>query len=56
MNNLTKYSKFIVVGVGVVIAILTRHYGAGSELVQDLVLIATAVGVYSVPNTVPSKV
>lgn len=46
----TKYDKFIIAVLGVLIAILTRHYGSGSEAVQDLELVLTALGVYATPN------
>ncbi len=47
--TLSKYNKFIVAVVGLVVSYLAQHYGA-SAVVKDVVLIATALGVYQVPN------
>lgn len=47
---MTKYNKFIVAIVGAVVAGLYSYYGAGNELVQTLVAVATALGVYGVAN------
>lgn len=50
--QLSKYNKFIVAGIGVAIAILLRHFGATNVWVQDAILVATAFGVYQVPNKI----
>lgn len=42
--------KFIVAIVGVVVSALLLHYGKADALVNDIVLAATAAGVYVVPN------
>lgn len=42
--------KFITALVGVVIAMLLARYGHTDELVNNLILLATAAGVYVVPN------
>lgn len=51
--NLGQYSKFIVAIVGAVVSYLVAHYGS-QDWVNAVVLAATAIGVYSVPN-VPAK-
>lgn len=49
--NLGKYNKFIVAGVGGVIQALLLYFGSDVPTwVNTLVLIATALGVYQVPN------
>jgi hypothetical protein len=48
--NLGRYSKFIVASVGALVLILTRHFGVESDIVFDVVAVATALGVYQVPN------
>lgn len=48
--NLARYRKGIVAGVGCLIAIAGRHLGADSFIVFDLIAVATAFGVYRVPN------
>lgn len=49
----SKYSKFIVAIVGALIAGLLLYYGQDvPEWVNYVVLIATALGVYQVPNKV----
>lgn len=50
MRDLGQYSKFIVAIAGAIIAGLYSYYGAGNELVQTVVAIATALGVYTIPN------
>lgn len=45
-----KYNKFIVAAVAGVVAVLTSLYGVDSELVTTIIAIATALGVYAVPN------
>lgn len=42
--------KFITALVGVIIAALLFHYGHTDELVNNIILLATAAGVYVVPN------
>jgi len=42
--------KFITALVGVVIAIALSRYGHTDALVNDIILLATAAGVYVVPN------
>lgn len=48
---MTQYRKLIVALVGVAIAILTKHFGTDAEIVVDAELVATALGVWGVPNT-----
>lgn len=45
-----KYRKGIVAGVGALVLILGRHFGIESDIYFDAVCIATAFGVYQVPN------
>ena len=45
-----KYNKFIVAAVAALIAALNSLYGSGSEVVTLVIAIATALGVYAVPN------
>jgi uncharacterized membrane protein len=45
-----RYRKFIVALVGVIISILLVRYGHSDAVVNDVILIATALGVYAVPN------
>ena len=45
-----KYNKFIVAGVAGVVAVLNSLYGNGSEAATILIAIATALGVWVVPN------
>ena len=47
-----KYNKAIVAVVGAVVAGLTMYYGANNATVQIIVALATALGVYAVPNRV----
>lgn len=42
--------KFITAAVGVIVSALLLHYGHADALVNDIVLAATALGVYAVPN------
>lgn len=42
--------KFIVAIAGGVISALLLHYGKADAFVNDIVLAATALGVYAVPN------
>ena len=45
-----KYNKFIVAGVAGVVAVLNSLYGNGNDTATILIAIATALGVYAVPN------
>lgn len=47
--SMSKYNKALVAIVGLVITYLTVHYGA-NHVVQDVVMVATALGVYQTPN------
>lgn len=47
---MSQYRKFIVAIVGGLVAVASRRYGWGNEVVQDLVALATAAGVYVAPN------
>lgn len=46
---MSKYSKFIVTAVGVVLTGLNVLYGS-DPMVQMVISLATAFGVYQVPN------
>lgn len=52
---MSQYRKFIVALVGVVIAILLQRYGQTNQVVNDVILLATALGVYGVKNTSSSN-
>ena len=43
--------KFITALVGVLIAMLLARYGHTDALVNNIILLATAAGVYVVPNS-----
>lgn len=45
-----KYRKFITALIGVIVSILLVRYGKSNEIVNDVILLATALGVYAVPN------
>lgn len=48
---MSKYNKFIVAGVGGVIQALLLYFGQDVPTwVNTLILVATALGVYQVPN------
>lgn len=47
---MAKYRKFITAVVGVVIALLLQRYGHSDQVVNTVVLLATALGVYIAPN------
>ena len=49
MNKLAPYNKFILALVGAVVTVVVQFYGANS-VVQAVVPILTALGVYHVPN------
>ena len=50
MENIQKYNKFILAGIAGIVAILNSLYGSGNETVAIVIAIATALGVYAVPN------
>ena len=45
-----KYNKFIVAGIAGVVAVLNTLYGDGNDTVAIIIAIATALGVYAIPN------
>lgn len=45
-----KYNKFIIAGVLAAVAALNSIYGSGNEFATIIIAIATALGVYAVPN------
>jgi hypothetical protein len=47
---MSQYRKFLVVLVGIVVGFAGRRYGIDSEVYIDIVALATAAGVYAVPN------
>jgi hypothetical protein len=47
---LSKYRKFLVVVVGILVGLAGRRYGIDSQAYIDIVAVATAAGVYAVPN------
>lgn len=50
MLNLGKYAKLITALVGAGIVIVGRAVGVDSTIYLDVVTLATALGVYAVPN------
>lgn len=50
MQKIHQSRKFIVAVVGVAITYALAHYGNNDALLNDVVLVATALGVYVVPN------
>lgn len=53
LEKFAKYNKFIVAIVGAVISGLLLFYGTDvPEYVNLIILVATALGVYQVPNRV----
>jgi len=48
---MTKYRKLFVALAGVAIAAIGRHFGVNSELYLDATGVATAAGVWAVPNS-----
>lgn len=50
MSTLAKYRKFITALIGAAVIIVGRHYGLTSNAYLDIVTVATALGVYGVPN------
>lgn len=42
--------KFIVAIIGALVSALLLHYGHSDPLVNDIILAATAAGVFAVPN------
>lgn len=57
MNKLSQYNKFLVAIAGLVVTFLTQRYG-NSELVTNVVMILTGLGVYQAKNEteLPSNV
>lgn len=49
MKNLSKYNKFLVAAIAVVLTGLNAVYGM-SPVVQMIIAVATAAGVYQVSN------
>lgn len=47
---MTKYRKFLVAGVGAAAVIIGRAFGLSSWEYLDAVTVATAFGVWGVPN------
>ena len=47
-----KYNKTIVAVVGAVVTGLSLYYGPNNPTVQLVITLATALGVYAVPNRV----
>lgn len=47
---MTKYNKFLIALVGAAVVIVGRSLGVTSWEYLDLVTVATALGVYTVPN------
>lgn len=47
---MARYRKFIVAAVGVLISLALLRYGQSNQVVNAVVLLATAAGVYAVPN------
>lgn len=50
MKNIHTYRKTVVAVVGVAISAALAHYGNSDALLNDIVLAATAAGVYVTPN------
>lgn len=50
-DALKPYAKLIVALGGAAVAIVGRHAGVDSNVYLDVVALATAAGVYAVPNT-----
>lgn len=46
-----KYRKFITAVVGAIISIALIRYGQSNQVINAIVVLATAVGVYAVPNS-----
>lgn len=47
---MARYAKFLVALVGGVVAVLDNLFGVGNSWSAAVVAVATAVGVYAVPN------
>lgn len=47
---MSKFRKFLVALVGLVVTVAGRRYGLDSTAYTDLVGVLTAAGVYAVPN------
>lgn len=50
MKNIAKYNKFIVAFIGFIVSAALMRYGSSDPLLNDLVALLTAVGVYAIPN------
>ena len=50
MAKLAPYRKLVVALIGTLVVFLQQYYGVNSEIVVVLISLATALGVYSVPN------
>lgn len=48
--NLGKYAKTIIALGGAAVLILTNRYGSDSQLVEGVIAVLGAIGVYVVPN------
>ena len=49
LEKLKPYNKFLIALLGAVVTVVVQHYG-DSNIVQIVVAILTALGVYTVPN------
>lgn len=47
---MSKYRKFLTALVGVLVSLALLRYGQSNQVVNAVVLLATALGVYVVPN------
>lgn len=47
---ITSFDKFLVAVIGAVVSYLVAHYGTNVDWVNAVVLVATALSVYLVPN------
>lgn len=50
INKLAPYNKLLVALLGAIVTVVVQFYGT-SELVQVVVSVLTALGVYQVPNS-----
>ena len=48
---MSRYRKFLVALVGYGVWLVGRRYGVESAVYDDIVMLATAAGVYAVPNS-----
>lgn len=49
MKSLAKYNKFIVAIIGAIFTVVVQHYGT-NEVVQAIIPVLAALGVYAAPN------